>query len=70
MPRVQRPFPPHPAAALQVGAVHSTRLGEDDSKTLKQLNFQVRCCGGAWCVRAALCVCCSVCVLLLLLNGG
>ncbi|KAI7837608.1 hypothetical protein COHA_008620 [Chlorella ohadii] len=24
----------------QVGAVHSTRLGEDDSKTLKQLNFQ------------------------------
>ncbi|PRW60917.1 Histone deacetylase complex subunit SAP18 isoform B [Chlorella sorokiniana] len=24
----------------QVGAVHATRLGEDDSKTLKQLNFQ------------------------------
>ncbi len=25
---------------IQVGLVHSTRLGEDDSKTLKQLNFQ------------------------------
>ncbi|EFN53580.1 hypothetical protein CHLNCDRAFT_136773 [Chlorella variabilis] len=24
----------------QVGLVHSTRLGEDDSKSLKQLNFQ------------------------------
>lgn len=33
-------------AVLQVGAVHSTRLGEDDSKTLKQLNFQVRCACG------------------------
>lgn len=24
----------------QVGLVHSTRFGEDDAKTLKQLNFQ------------------------------
>jgi histone deacetylase complex subunit SAP18 len=24
----------------QVGLVHSTRLGEDDAKSLKQLNFQ------------------------------
>ncbi len=32
----------HHPPLLQVGAVHSTRLGEDDSKTLKQLNFQVR----------------------------
>lgn len=25
---------------LQVGQVHSTRLGGDDSKSLKELNFQ------------------------------
>ena len=26
---------------LQVGVTHSTRVGEDDTKTLKQLTFQV-----------------------------
>lgn len=29
-----------PPSVVQVGLVHSTRLGEDDSKSLKQLNFQ------------------------------
>lgn len=37
---VARPVSPVPACTLQVGLVHSTRLGEDDSKSLKQLNFQ------------------------------
>lgn len=44
---------------VQVGAVHSTRLGEDDSKTLKQLNFQVR--GGCVAVGGPCCLAvCSV----------
>ena len=39
------PHPPPPAPRrLQVGTVHSTRLGADDMKSLKSLNFQT----GGW----------------------
>lgn len=36
---------------VQVGTVHSTRYGDDDHKTLKQLQFQVGSTfgGGAFC---------------------
>lgn len=37
-----------------IGGAHSTRPGPDDIKTLKQLNFQVRCC--VWCCYAPLLV--------------
>lgn len=33
-------LPPLPCSA-QVGVVHSSRLGEDDVKTLRSINFQI-----------------------------
>lgn len=32
----------HPFDGVQVGQVHSSRVGEDDVKTLRSLKFQVR----------------------------